>query len=207
LKLKRRKFVLIIGPSGIGKGYGVGSVLIEYFGLVVFVSGDWCRAYCKAHADTGALADDDLIIDAITEAFESEGKPMCFAVDAPRSLAQAQKLIALFKKWDADCEIHTIHITALKKIAVERLVHRAGIHGREDDKKKKVISVRLKHYYGRNGIRTVVAPFLKRSTTYHPVDGSLDLEIIREFVRFKTGPAIFGQESGMMPATAGHCSD
>lgn len=185
-----RYFGFIAGPSGVGKGFGVGEVLHEYFGARIFVTGEWCREHENGHAVGGTLAPDDRLIEAIAQDYEQH-QPMKFLIDAPRTLAQAQRLMGLFRKWDPDAAIVTAHITADRHSCKTRIHHRATQQGRLDDAKPEIIKRRLDVYFEEGGISKTVIPYLQEYTRYERIDGSLTLEIIRQMVREQHGPALF----------------
>jgi len=187
----KKCFGFIAGPSGIGKGYGVGDVFTEYFGARIFVTGEWCREHYMSHASSGNLAPDDALIEAI-EADYRIHKPHRFLIDAPRTLNQVRTLIGVFNKWDKNATIVTAHITANNEVCRDRIRHRAIVQMRTDDAKDSIINGRLNVYFGKGGIREKVIPFLKEKTVYRFIDGHLSLELVRDEVRDVIGPALFG---------------
>lgn len=188
--MNNKKFGFIAGPSGIGKGYGVGRVITDAHKVKIFVTGDWCRENAEKHANSGVLVNDDLIYSAIEEDFKNNTDVHYF-VDAPRSNAQVHKLIEMFRAVDPNAEIHTIHIHGDKKTCEDRLKDRATRHGRNDDAEAHVIEKRLGNYYRDGGIHDTVIPILKEHTTYHHIDGDQDMEVIRGVVGNEIAPKIF----------------
>ena len=186
-----RRFGFIVGPSGVGKGYGVGSVLGEHHGTKVFVTGDWCRLHAQELSDRGVNVSDDIIHGACIDSFERWGGELDFFLDAPRSVVQVEGFIQMYKKKNPDAEIHTIHIEASKENCEARLKDRAVRQRRKDDAKKSVILRRLDGYFKEGGIRDTVVPLLRKRTHYHFVDGNLDLESIRRDVLNQICPKIF----------------
>jgi len=186
-----RYFGFVAGPSGVGKGFGLGQVLNEYFGARIFVTGDWCRDHENGHAEGGTLAPDERLIEAIAQDYNHH-QPMKFLVDAPRTLVQVQRLIGLFRKWDKEAVIITAHITADRHSCEARIRHRATQQGRSDDAEPHIIKRRLDVYFEKGGISQTVIPFLKSNTRYVPIDGNMSLELIRKKVRDQHGPALFG---------------
>jgi hypothetical protein len=49
----------------------------------------------------------------------------------------------------------------------------------------------LGNYYKVGGIADTVIPVLKEKTIYHPIDGDIDLEVVREHVGKEVCPKIF----------------
>jgi len=186
-------FGVIVGPSGIGKRYGVGQILIEYFGAHVFVTGDWCREHQKEFTLAGTLAPDDRIVQATEEDYIKQGSPRRFLVDCPRNLAQAESFIRMFRRWDPEAQLVTYHISAKRSVCEESIRHRALLHRRLDDARPDVIDNRLAFYFGPEGIRETVVPHLKKVTNYRFINGHHPLEDIRHVVREEHGPAVFEQ--------------
>lgn len=190
---KKVTYGFIVGPSGIGKGFGVGQPLTEYFGADIFVTGDWCRLNRREFTLAGALAPDDLIAQATEEKYIHLGSPDRFLVDCPRNIGQAKRYIAMFNRWNPEAELSTFHITARKSVCVERIKHRANLQKRQDDARDDLIEKRLEFYFGKGGVRDTVIPYLKEKTKYRYIDGHMPLEDIRRFVREEHGPAIFDE--------------
>jgi adenylate kinase family enzyme len=176
----KRKFGFIAGPSGIGKGYGIGRVIKATHDAIVFVTGDWCRENAEKHANSGTLVNDDLIFQAIVDDFNKSDKH--YFIDAPRTAEQAHRFISMFREKDSDAEIHTIHIDGKKETCEERLKDRAIREGRNDDSEDRVIAKRLGYYYKEGGIADTVIPVLKEHTIYHHIDGDKDLDVVRQHV-------------------------
>lgn len=188
----KKKFGFIAGPSGIGKDYGVGRVLKEYYGVKVFVTGDWCRDNAAELANNGILAPDDIIHRAVLADFVQH-QDWHYLVDAPRSIEQVNNFIRMFQDVDANAEIHCFHICGTRKSCEDRLVHRAIQQNRLDDALPEVIERRLSTYFKKGGIRDGVIPHLKEKTHYHHIDGNIDLEVVRQMIRVKYGPEVFGK--------------
>ncbi|MEI7513444.1 MAG: nucleoside monophosphate kinase [bacterium] len=187
--MANKKFGFIAGPSGIGKGYGVGRVMKDAHDVRVFVTGDWCRENAESLANSGILVDDDVIFQAIVDDFNnSEGH---YFIDAPRSIDQADRFISMFLEKDPEAEIHTIHIHGKKETCEDRLKDRATREGRNDDAEADVIERRLGNYYKDGGIHDTVIPVLKDRTKYHHINGDEDLELVRAMVGQEICPKIF----------------
>lgn len=200
----KKLFGFIVGPSGVGKGYGVFSILEEYFNSEAFVSGDWCRNHKKELSTAGDLVADDLIVAAGVEHYQAKkdehgSNLFHFFLDAPRSLEQAKTFCELYLKWGAStyADIVTLHIHAKPKTCHDRIQERAKRQGREDDAKEDVVRKRLSIYFGnevevvsenlvfskKGGVLNEVVPWLKKHTSYHHIDGDVSLEDIRNEVR------------------------
>ena len=189
------RFGFIAGPSGVGKGYGIGSILDEYHGANIFVTGDYCRKMAIEFANSGALVSDDLICRAVKENFEQKCSWHYF-IDAPRSIEQVHCFIQMFTEVSPNIELHTLHIEATHHNCEHRLKDRAKRHGRKDDAKLEVIKKRLDAYFCHGGIRDTVIPILKKHTICHFIDGNEDMETIRKKFHLHVCPKIFSNHSG-----------
>lgn len=183
----------IAGPSGVGKDYGVGRVLSEYYGVHTFITGDWCREHEAELANDGHLAADEVIQRAVFADF-SKHKDWHYLIDAPRSTSQVCVFLEMFHRANAQAEIHTFHLDGLWESCEARLVDRATRQNRLDDAKPEVIERRLGNYFKEGGIRDTVIPLLKKMTVYHHIDGNTDLEQVRKEVRTCLGSEVFGHK-------------
>lgn len=174
---------LIIGPSGVGKGYGLGSILTEYHGAPVFVSGDWCRQQHAAVAQKGVLVDDNGILRANEQHYNALGCPDRYFFDCPRSLDQAKQLLAWFGQIGTD-QVVVFHMHAERHVCEQRIIDRATRQGRADDADLTVIQRRLSVYYSPGGLLHTVVPFLKDSCNHFElIDANPDLEhVVRPLV-------------------------
>ena len=181
----------IAGPSGVGKDYGVGRVLSEYYGVRTFITGDWCREHEAELANDGHLAADEVIQRAVFADF-SKHKDWHYLIDAPRSVSQVCAFLEMFRQANVEAEVHTFHLDGSWESCEARLVDRATRQHRLDDAKPEVIERRLGTYFNKGGIRDTVIPLLRELTVYHPLDGNIDLEQVRKEVRLHLGPHVFG---------------
>ncbi len=186
-------FGFVIGPSGVGKDFGVGRIFVDFFGAEIFVSGDWCRDHAREFANRGVLIEDKDIVSAAEEHYLKKDRPLRFIFDCPRTVNQAQMMIRKFNDWRPGAKIVTTHIHAKPQTCIDRIKHRAEQRGRDDDACDEVISRRIGTYFNRGGIRDSVVPYLQEHTNYHLVDGDEDLEqFVRPHVRSVIAPALFG---------------
>ena len=194
-RIKGRRFGFIAGASGIGKGYGVGSILNEFCGARTFVTGDWCREFMTSDANSGNLAPDDMIFNAILEDFQKHCQWHYF-VDAPRSIKQVDMIMNMFAQKDRLAQVHTIYVEGSWESCEKRLKDRANRQHRFDDAEPEVIHRRLNTFFCEGGIRDTVIPYLEERTRIHHIDGNQDLEKIRERTHYRLCPLIFpvGQE-------------
>lgn len=185
-----RRFFFLIGPSGIGKDYGVGSILAEYHGVTRFVTGDWCRENAQKFSDNGHLAPDDIIFDAVKSDFESQDAHD-YLIDAPRSVGQVDRFMRMYSECDPDAAVYTIHIDGDRSVCEGRLSERAIRQGRLDDAKPEVIEARLDNWYRVDGIRDNVVPYVQERTKYIRINGNFNMELIRAHVINEVCPRIF----------------
>ena len=188
--MSKKKFGFIAGASGVGKGYGVGRVIKGTHGVKIFTTGDWCRDNAEKHANSGVLVNDDVFFNAVKEDFDNSEDTHYF-IDAPRSVAQAEKFIKMFLEKNPEAEIHTIHIDGTREICELRLKDRASRHGRTDDAEMDIINRRLENYFKEGGISDTVIPALRKNTAYHLIDGNVDLEVVRKLMAEEVAPRIF----------------
>lgn len=195
----------IVGASGAGKGFCVGDVLKEFHGVHTFVTGDWCRAFCKEKANVGVLVSDDLINEAVRSHFAKHSDHY-YLVDAPRSRDQVYYLMQMYRQRFPGCKLVTFHVVTTYEQSARLIRHRAIRQRRFDDAESEAIMNRLSAYFGDGGIFDTVVPILQEQTEYHQVvhagfddpsnaeDSHIDavLERTRTPVRAILGPRIFG---------------
>jgi adenylate kinase family enzyme len=178
---KKRSLSLFVGPSGVGKGYGLGDCLAEYHGLLIFVSGDWCRKHEKEHANKGIRVDNRRIVDAGIECFESRGRPDRFGFDCPRDVVQIQMLREYFDRAYGDYELLFWHMHAKKDICEQRIHDRAIRQGRLDDADPVAIARRVKTYFdAETGLCKTLVPYVADECDGHidlDANGNLETEV------------------------------
>jgi adenylate kinase family enzyme len=173
---------LILGASGVGKGYGLGQPLQEYCGGEFFVSGDWCRTHQAEQAASGVLVTDESILTACQEHFEKIGCPDLFFFDCPRTVLQVKSLLGWFQSIGTD-EVVAFHMRADWSVCEERIRDRAKRQGRLDDASSDAIKRRLNTYFGKGGILDTVIPFVTDNCNeIIEIDANPDLEVVRSHV-------------------------
>lgn len=203
---------IIIGPSGVGKGYGLGQVLEEYFNTKIFVTGDWCRRHRAHMADKAALIPDDEITAAAFGEFDEVrlerggSHDFSYFIDAPRTLPQVKDIMQRFQALNSGDDVVCLHIHARPEKCIERMIERLQRHGRVDDAKWETIRTRLGIYFGEEapdfsqdnprylptgGILNEVVPWVSKNLRYFPIDANGCLEELRGEVRWKIAPQIF----------------
>lgn len=146
--------VVLLGPPGAGKGTQAVR-LAERWGVPAISTGDIFRANvsggtplgqaAKRYMDAGALVPDDvtnaMVHDRLGQQDASEG----FLLDGfPRNPDQAVELDAMLAELSVTLDV-AIEITADEDAVTERLLKRAEIEGRSDDRED-VIRERLRVY-------------------------------------------------------------
>jgi len=132
--------VTLLGPPGSGKGTQ-GKALATALGLPHIVSSDLLHE--AAEADTGgqvqhAMADgnllaDDVVIDVVRNRLAAADVQAGFVLDGfPRTSAQAQALDEWLAERSQQLDA-AILLDVPRRVLLERLAHRAGVEGREDD--------------------------------------------------------------------------
>lgn len=185
-------FGFIIGPSGIGKDYGLGRVLREYWGVRTFVTGDWCRKYATNLAANGILVNDQSLVLAGIEDYWSADSPDYFLFDCPRTVEQVTSMINFFRDQKMT-QLVTWSLVAQRSICEDRIRERAMRQGRADDAEPEVIARRLDTYFGvPHGIQCTVLPYLAEESRLIHVDASVDLEDVRTQVYKVHAPSVYG---------------
>lgn len=179
----------IVGPSGVGKHWGVGDPLHQFGGVKIAVTGDYCRSKHATCAGTGRLVSNSRIQRYIRrEAFRC--RRGAFLVDCPRSVKQVEETNAFFRSIGVS-QIIVLHIHADWQVCENRIKHRAEIVGRPDDADPEVINRRLSVYFDRvRGLKQTLIPYLAdcSDTTVIPIDANTELEIVRRHVQDEVVP-------------------
>ena len=168
---------LIFGPPGYGKG--TQSVrLAEKFNLKHLSTGDMLRAEIKAGTElgkkmsaimaTGELVPDEVVIEMIAGKIDSTKDSAGFLFDGfPRTVAQTETLEKMLNergmKIDSMLVLDVDHDELVK-----RLILRAELSGRPDDKDPAVIENRIDVYKDKT---EPIIEFCKQRGIYQPVDG------------------------------------
>jgi adenylate kinase family enzyme len=200
---------LIVGPSGIGKGYGVGRVMEEFHATEGFVTGDWCRDNAPELAKKGVLVDDECLIQAAESRFEillsqhSDGVRLY--IDMPRSIEQVHEYIRIFRQLGYRGDVNTLLLNVPDvKTSIDRLLERAMRQSRQDDRCPITINRRVSTWYGtplkqvtageidysgvldrnEDGLAHTLVPFLRDNTNLYELDPTC-LEELRSYVRYE----------------------
>ena len=175
---------LIFGPPGSGKG--TQSVkLAEEYNLIHLSTGDMLREEVAAKTDLGIkvegimkrgeLVSDEIVIQMISQRIDTNPGAGGFIFDGfPRTVDQAKALDeALEEKNTSICKMLVLEVEHDE--LVKRLILRADVSGRPDDKDEKVIENRIKVYREKT---EPVLNYYKDHGKYLPVKGMGDIDEI-----------------------------
>ena len=132
--------VTLLGPPGSGKGTQ-GKALATALGVPHIVSSDLLHEAPggdgggdSEHAMTeGNLVDDDVVIDAVRNRLAAADAQAGFVLDGfPRTAAQAEALDTWLAERSRQLDAAVL-LDVPRRVLLERLAHRAGVEGREDD--------------------------------------------------------------------------
>lgn len=177
---------LIFGPPGSGKG--TQSVkLADKYNLIHLSTGDMLRDEVASKTELGLkvegimkkgeLVPDEIVIQMISGRVDSNSTAEGFIFDGfPRTVEQAKALDnALAEKNTSICKMLVLEVEHDE--LVKRLVLRAGVSGRADDKDESVIENRIRVYREKT---EPVMNYYKDHGKYKPVNGMGDIDEIFE---------------------------
>jgi len=182
---------LIFGPPGSGKG--TQSVkLAEKFNLVHLSTGDMLRAEIAAGTELGRrmssvmskgeLVPDEVVIEMIAHKIDHTKGSAGFLFDGfPRTVAQTAALEKMLN--DRKMKIDSMLVLEVEHDElVRRLMLRADLSGRPDDKDPEVIENRINVYKSKT---EPIIEYCSRKGIYQPVDGmgSID-EIFKRLSKY-----------------------
>lgn len=175
---------LIFGPPGSGKG--TQSVrLAEKFNLLHLSTGDMLRAEIAAGTELGErmsrimskgeLVPDEVVIEMIANKIDHSKGQAGFLFDGfPRTVAQTVSLEKMLN--DRDMKIDSMLVLEVDHDElVKRLIARAEISGRPDDKDPKVIENRIDVYKEKT---EPIIDYCRKKGIYTPVNGMGTIEDI-----------------------------
>lgn len=175
---------LIFGPPGSGKG--TQSVkLAEKFNLTHLSTGDMLRAEIAAGTELGKkmssimskgeLVPDEVVIEMIAAKIDSTKGCAGFLFDGfPRTVAQTIALEKMLN--DRGMKINSMLVLDVKHAElVKRLITRAELSGRPDDKDPKVIENRIDVYKQKT---EPIIDYCRKRGIYQPVNGMGSIEDI-----------------------------
>lgn len=147
--------IVLLGAPGSGKGTQ-GEKLVAHFGIPKISTGDALRAAvaagtalgrkAKAAMDAGQLVADDIVIGIVEERLGHADAQKGFILDGfPRNTAQAEVLDDMLRRLRQPGVSQAIHLHVSDEEIVRRLLERAKIEGRADDRED-VIRKRIEVY-------------------------------------------------------------
>jgi adenylate kinase len=181
---------LIFGPPGSGKG--TQSVkLAEKFRLVHLSTGDMLRAEIAAGSELGRkmssimakgeLVPDEVVIEMIASKIDNTKGFAGFLFDGfPRTVAQTMELEKMLNNRDMKIDAMLVLDVEHDEL-VKRLIARAELSGRPDDKDPEIIENRISVYKSKT---EPIINYCKAKGLYQPVDGMGSIEDI--FVRLSS---------------------
>lgn len=175
---------LIFGPPGSGKGTQSVKLASE-FNLIHLSTGDMLREEVAAQTELGKkvegimqrgdLVPDEVVISMIAGRIDSNKDAEGFIFDGfPRTVDQAKALDSTLEdKGTSICKMLVLEVEHDE--LVKRLLKRAEVSGRPDDKDESIVENRIKVY----GEKTEpVINYYKDHNKYQPVNGMGDIEDI-----------------------------
>ncbi|MCF8223578.1 MAG: adenylate kinase [Bacteroidales bacterium] len=175
---------LIFGPPGSGKGTQSVKLASE-FKLIHLSTGDMLREEVAAQTELGKkvegimqrgdLVPDEVVISMIAGRIDSNKDAEGFIFDGfPRTVDQAKALDSTLEdKGTSICKMLVLEVEHDE--LVKRLLKRAEVSGRPDDKDESIVENRIKVY----GEKTEpVINYYKDHNKYQPVNGMGDIEDI-----------------------------
>lgn len=147
--------IVLLGAPGSGKGTQ-GEKLVGHFGIPKISTGDALRAAvsqgtelgrkAKATMDAGQLVANEIVIGIVEERLAQPDARKGFVLDGfPRNTAQAQVLDQMLARIGVPPVDKAVHLHVTDEEIVRRLLERAVIEKREDDKED-VIRKRIEVY-------------------------------------------------------------
>ncbi len=168
---------LIFGPPGSGKG--TQSVrLAEKFNLVHLSTGDMLRAEIAAGSDLGKrmstimskgeLVPDEVVIEMIAKKIDATKGSAGFLFDGfPRTVEQTIELEKMLAKRKMKIDLMLVLDVEHDEL-VSRLISRAELSGRPDDKDPAVIENRISVYKAKT---EPIINYCREKNLYQPVNG------------------------------------
>lgn len=175
---------LIFGPPGSGKG--TQSVkLADKFNLVHLSTGDMLRAELSAGTELGKrmsaimargeLVPDEVVIELIASKIDQTKGAAGFLFDGfPRTVAQTISLEKMLSDRGMKIDLMLVLVVDHDEL-IKRLVARAELSGRADDKDPRVIENRIEVYKSKT---EPIIKYCSERGIYQPVDGMGSIEDI-----------------------------
>jgi adenylate kinase len=179
--------MLIIGPPGSGKGTQAARIS-ERLGVVAISTGDIFRdnvkretplgVEAKTYMDAGDFVPDSVTNSMVRDRLAADDVQEGFLLDGyPRTAAQVAELDDILRENDLELDV-VLQLTADDEELVKRLLGRASLDGRSDDKEQ-VIRHRLGLYHDQT--EAVVSRYAERGIVTE-VDGLGSIDEVTERV-------------------------
>jgi adenylate kinase len=168
---------LIFGPPGSGKGTQ-SVMLAEKFNLTHLSTGDMLRAEIAAGTELGKkmssimskgeLVPDEVVIELIAKKIDSTTNSSGFLFDGfPRTVAQTVSLEKMLNEREMKIDSMLVLDVSHDEL-VKRLILRADLSGRPDDKDTAVIENRISVYKDKT---EPIIDYCRKRGIYEPVNG------------------------------------
>lgn len=172
--------IVLFGAPGSGKGTQ-SKLLVEKYNLTYISTGDILRKEIAAGTDIGlkakdiinkgGLVSDELIVQIIEKIIEKSTNGGILFDGFPRTVVQAYILEGLLHRMNTRL-LCLLSLEVPREMLIERMLNRASIEGREDDKEAVILN-RFKEYDNKT---IPVAEFYKEKGIYCPIDGTGTVE-------------------------------
>lgn len=180
--------IILFGAPGAGKGTQAAR-LVERYGLCHLSTGDMLRSAisrgtplgveAKTYMDKGNLVPDAMVVGIIGQVVAEAGADTSFMFDGfPRTVAQAEALGEMLKKNGRQIDAMLV-LEVPEEELVRRLLARAAIEGRADDKDEGVVRNRISVFHQQT--QPVAAYYGKQGKLYS-IDGTGSVDEIAQRV-------------------------
>lgn len=190
--------IVLLGAPGSGKGTQ-GERLAARLGIPKVSTGDALRAAvaagtelglkAKATMEAGGLVANEIVIGIVEERLAQPDAQQGFILDGfPRNTAQAEVLDQILERQGRPRITHAIHLHVPDEEIVRRLLERAKVEGRTDDRED-VIRKRIEVY---NAETAPVLAFYRAQGSLSTVEGLGSVDLISERVLRSLGVTTAG---------------
>ena len=186
INLHKRKYFILFGPPGAGKGTQA-SAMVEKYNLHHISTGALLRKEiaagtelglkAKSLIDAGALVPDEIVEGMIESEFKTVKGVNGFLLDGfPRTTEQAEVLDQMLAK-TSESVTAVVSIMIPDEMIKERIRHRATIEGRADDAKEETINNRILTYHEKT---EPLVDYYTKAGKYNEINGTGTIDEVRE---------------------------